>query len=512
MARSLMLSKLPKRWLCTWACACVLVLVGPAFAAEQTGKVLEDDWFALYLNGQKAGYQHEVITEKQGADGTLYESAVRSELAVARGGVSIRVVDDTTVTENGDGRLLSFAKSQAQGPLSLTWKGEVEGTELVVSVSAGGPATVKRVPVPEGLCPWALRKLGDKMGHEPGTKYTARAFVAEMPERPVEMSFEVTGREAVQVFEVTKWLHRTNSKMAILPHVDMTASQWADESGAIWLIRIELGPNMILEGRRTTRDLAQAADAPADILAASAIPTDKPIQAPRRLERLEALIEPVGGSTMLADIPSDAWQDVSRAGNGLRVTIRRAHGSPEKSYKLPYAGGEYADLLKPNVWLETGDPLVASMSHEAVGDATDALTAAKRIEAYVRSAIKQKGLDLGFATAAEAAKQKAGDCTEHAVLVAALARAAGIPSRVVGGLAYAERLPGAPGGGFGYHMWAEAYVGEWLPLDAALGGHDATHLVLVRSDLNQTGDLLSISAVIAQHLGGFRVRVVESSL
>jgi len=511
MLALVVLSKSPRLRLCTLAFACLLVLAAPAFAAGEPGKVLEDDWYALYLNGQKAGYEHEVVTEKQGVNGAVYASAVRNELAVSRAGVSVRVVDDTTVTENADGRLLSFTKRRTQGPLSMVWNGQVEGDELVVSVRAGGPATVKRMPAPEGLCPWALRKLGDKMGHEPGTKYTAKAFIADMPESPVQMSVEVAGREAVQVFEVTKWLHRTDATMRIPPGVDVTASQWSDESGTVWLIRVELGPNMRLESRKTTKDLAQAADAPADILAASVIPTDNPIPAPRRLERLQVVLEPVAGSTVAADIPSDPWQDVAPAGEGLRVTIRRAHGAPEKSYSLPYSGDEYADLVKPNVWLEAGDPLVSSMSREAVGDATDALTAARRIEAYVRSAVKEKGLDLGFATAAETAKQKAGDCTEHAVLVAALARAAGMPSRVVGGLVYAEKLPGAPRGGFGYHMWAEAYVGEWLPLDAALGGHDATHLALVRSDLNQTGDLLAISAAISRHLGGFKVHVVEGS-
>ena len=221
------------------------------------------------------------------------------------------------------------------------------------------------------------------------------------------------------------------------------------------------------------------------------------------------LLERVEGTDTAPSIPSDAYQDVEKNEEGFRVVIRRAHGSPEASYVLPYAGEEYAAQTEPNVWMETGDPLVVQMTKEALDGETDALRAAGRIEAYVRDAIGQKNLSLGFATAAEAAAQKTGDCTEHAVLAAAMARAAGMPSRVVGGLAYVENLMGLEGG-FGYHMWAEVYVGQWLPVDAALGGHDATHLALVRSDLNASGDLFEVSAAISQVFGGVRVRVLET--
>ena len=76
------------------------------------------------------------------------------------------------------------------------------------------------------------------------------------------------------------------------------------------------------------------------------------------------------------------------------------------------------------------------------------------------------------------AESREGDCTEHAVLLAALARACGIPARVAIGLVYVDQA-----GGFGYHMWTEMYLsGHWIPLDATLGqgGIGAAHLKLTR--------------------------------
>ena len=65
----------------------------------------------------------------------------------------------------------------------------------------------------------------------------------------------------------------------------------------------------------------------------------------------------------------------------------------------------------------------------------------------------------------EVARSLEGDCTEHAVLLAALCRARKIPARVAFGLVYYP-----PQKGFAYHMWNEVWIADrWIPLDATLG-------------------------------------------
>ncbi|MFC5473796.1 transglutaminase-like domain-containing protein [Paraherbaspirillum soli] len=60
--------------------------------------------------------------------------------------------------------------------------------------------------------------------------------------------------------------------------------------------------------------------------------------------------------------------------------------------------------------------------------------------------------------------QRSGDCTEYAYLAVALARANGIPARMVGGYVTDRNIaPRAEE----YHNWAELYVdGAWRLLDA----------------------------------------------
>lgn len=95
------------------------------------------------------------------------------------------------------------------------------------------------------------------------------------------------------------------------------------------------------------------------------------------------------------------------------------------------------------------------------------------LRAAVCRHISRKGLSTAFATAGETVRSRAGDCTEHAVLLAAALRAAGIPSRTVSGLVWTPRN-GVEGGAFLWHMWTQASIDDhWVDFDATLpGGRD----------------------------------------
>ena len=112
-----------------------------------------------------------------------------------------------------------------------------------------------------------------------------------------------------------------------------------------------------------------------------------------------------------------------------------------------------------------------------------------------------------MATASEVAESLSGDCTEHAVLLAAMLRARQIPSRVVVGLVYAEKLEA-----FGGHMWTEAYLdGHWLPLDATLGmgGIGSGHLKVADSSLLDNAPTPVAALLPTMHLwGGTKIEVV----
>ena len=122
-------------------------------------------------------------------------------------------------------------------------------------------------------------------------------------------------------------------------------------------------------------------------------------------------------------------------------------------------------------------------------------------------AIAAKNFSQAFATAAEVAESLEGDCTEHAVLLAAMARSRGIPARVAMGLVYMEGRQS-----LGYHMWNEVYVGgRWIGLDATLGrgGIGGGHLKLATSNL-QGASALSSFLPVATVLGRLKIEVLDA--
>jgi transglutaminase-like putative cysteine protease len=85
----------------------------------------------------------------------------------------------------------------------------------------------------------------------------------------------------------------------------------------------------------------------------------------------------------------------------------------------------------------------------------------------------------GFNLASTVARDKSGDCTEYAVLSAAMARALGHPAKVVFGtvIAYESGSVNAYG-----HAWTEVYSEHgWQRLDAALYGAGAKRLFYLPS-------------------------------
>ena len=122
------------------------------------------------------------------------------------------------------------------------------------------------------------------------------------------------------------------------------------------------------------------------------------------------------------------------------------------------------------------------LAQQGIGDAKEPLAQMQNLETFVRGFIRNKNLSVGYASALEVAKNPEGDCTEHAVLLAALGRSVGIPTRVVDGLAYTKHYAGVDHV-FVPHAWAQAWIdGKWQSFDAALMGFDAGHIALSVGD------------------------------
>lgn len=138
--------------------------------------------------------------------------------------------------------------------------------------------------------------------------------------------------------------------------------------------------------------------------------------------------------------------------------------------------------LKPTPWLQSDHPRLLAIARPIarlkLTDERKMALLAQRARPYL------KRIEFaGHFSALETLNRRAGDCTEAAVLLAALGRAAGIPTRVASGLVYSRESYHGVANVFLPHSWTLAYVdGRWRSFDAALDSFDSTHIALTVGD------------------------------
>jgi hypothetical protein len=183
-------------------------------------------------------------------------------------------------------------------------------------------------------------------------------------------------------------------------------------------------------------------------------------------------------------IPQTAEQRVAATRDGATVDICADCGPG-----LPTDPTYLSDALRPTAWLQSDRSEVRDIAAPVMGWRSGTRKMQSLLE---RARPYLYTLDfVGHYSALDTIRRRAGDCTEAAVLLAALGRAAGIPTRVVNGLVYSRQSYHGVSNAFMPHSWTLAYVdGAWRSFDLALDTFDATHIALTVGD----GDARSIQA------------------
>jgi transglutaminase-like putative cysteine protease len=153
-------------------------------------------------------------------------------------------------------------------------------------------------------------------------------------------------------------------------------------------------------------------------------------------------------------------------------------------------------FMAPDFNVESDDPQIRDVVRRILGDTSDPLSAAWKLLEWVYRNIEKKPV-LSIPSALEVLKTRVGDCNEHAVLLTALLRAAGIPARLGIGLVYSRDK-------FYYHAWTEAWLGEWITMDPILNQMpaDASHLKWVEGDLSRQVEIVRM-------VDALRIQVVD---
>jgi hypothetical protein len=205
-----------------------------------------------------------------------------------------------------------------------------------------------------------------------------------------------------------------------------------------------------------------------DFMAASSVPVDRSLGEAARVVALTLEASGLGDFKL----PTCHRQRVRPGKNGTVVIRLTCDRRVKKA--VPLTDKERAKYLQATVSVQAKEPAIQKLARKIIGKERNSLKIVRRLAKWVHRNLHQTNA-ANASTALDVLDNRAGDCTEHALLFVTLARAAGIPAREVGGLAYV----GGKRPLFGWHAWAEIHDGsQWVTVDPTWDQVyvDATHI------------------------------------
>jgi len=450
----------------------------------------QEDYLAIFLEGKKVGYAvntREVLDDK-------VKTTTQMTITLSRGQMPITIGITATCLETTKGEPLAFESRQQMSIVQMTVSGTIEPNGMMLKKT--GNVTERQKWLQGALLSEGLLLLQKEKGLKKGTAYKAKVFEPSSTD-VYEVNFIIGDKKPVDLLGRVVSLTEIRTTMINPLAGEVETVSFVDDDYVTQKSETPImGMNLVLIA--CPKEFALGPPEVLDLIDKMIILSPRPINNIQQAESITYYLSPKNQTDLkmtssvkdvikLESIPSTDIQTVSKTADGVVVKVSPVP-MPE-NVKIPYAGSDQKiiDYLKPSRFIQSDNEKIKALAKKAVGNTTDAAQAAKRIEDFVSKYVVNKNLSVGYASAVEVADSKEGDCSEFAVLTAALCRAAGIPAQVVVGIAYVSEWQGNKNC-FGGHAWTQAYIGDkWVGLDSAFkstgrGGFDAGHIALAVGD------------------------------
>lgn len=452
-----------------------------ASLAEET-LCRENQWYIIQIGMAPAGYIQEKVSRQLAArvEGAFEKVVTETEmkLVLNRMGSRVELSSLLSTEEDSQGRLVaSRSELKFSGQITVT-EAQVRAGTVELRVSSGGISYTRSISYkgellgPEGIRMMSvsrLRKIGDAV--------SAQTFV---PEASLITKLTRT-LQAEEMVEMGGWRIKALRMEESLEGVPMRRKLWLDEKGTL-LKQEETGPFGVIEIKladmRTALASVLSGKLPIDVYERSIVRSNIRLPRAKPLERLKVRLVHRNPDLGWPELDRPHQRVIEKTKGMVILEIQRPKHSPTTAFPVNLTE-KNRSYLEPNPYLQSDDPDIQWLVHDLVSGDKDVFEAALTLERWVaENLFFDPGLVL--APASEIFKDRRGTCLGYATLLATLARAAGIPARIVLGYVYALGM-------FGGHAWTEILAGEeWIPLDAAIvneGPADAARIAVVSSSL-----------------------------
>jgi transglutaminase-like putative cysteine protease len=452
----------------------------------------EPEWFGLYLLGKKAGWTRmEVVRERRGGSDVLVaRQETMVQASVGERNVERRQWDEKVYEARPGGRLVEYRSRRSGDGGDRTL--ELRCTPQVCQATfraEGGIPQIRDLPYPGETAEQAdpFRLAAALRGTVTGVQVEPEQLrVKKMKDSFLRRSrLRGAGVEVpVSIVSEMEEGDRIPAEVAV-----------ADDGR---VVEIHFGEALV--ARAEPEEVAKRLDR-VDLFGISRVPLPAPLPraVPQRIQyRLRGL--PAGFHD------ADGRQVYAPGAPGetvVTVTAREpAAARPGQDVPRGRVSEADRDLLRATPDVDSDNPEIARLAAEVVKGAPGVYAASSRLSHWVNRRL-EKVYGQSRDRASEVLRVGKGDCTEHALLFVAMARAAGIPARGVHGLVFAAYADGVPA--LYWHAWAEVKAGnEWIAVDPTFDQPvaDATHLALGRGTQVDSVALLGSLSVVAAEAKG----------
>lgn len=423
-------------------------------------------WYGVVFNGEKVGFTHlKLNVETQNLFKIECETVLRFKIL---GIIGKDISSKEIYFVNPDFTLSSFnCKIKLNGAFRKV-KGEVAEKNLEVSIETENSKDIQLIKLDENIYPGVAMYFYPLLnGIEIGKVYNYQVYHPETLTLE-KVSQEVISYERSTLFEGAAFKIKNTLG-------GMTSECWiSPEKGML----LEMGFHGIIifdrEDENSAKEyLYRNALAKNDLfLDFSLVKTDRPIPHPREVKYLVIEIKGIDDERLIIE---DSTQKAVRDGDVVRYYLNPTLPDREP-LELPNVDQQLRVYCRPSLYIQSSHHEIVAKADTILKGERSTFKAVKMLTKWVAQEVKDSLVDTF--SALDVLHKKEGDCQAHTYLYTALARAAGIPTKVVSGLVYMEDY------GFLYHSWAESYTGDWIPVDPTFGQVpvDATHIKLVEGE------------------------------
>jgi len=428
----------------------------------------KDSWMNILQNGRKIGSSHTTILNT--TKGYLLKETLYIRLNTM--GLIQDLILKTVGKLNKDFTLSSFDFEISSGRFNFSAQGSVSGNVLSVKTHSFGSTKDVHTKIKEKLyASSGIVNAAYASGMKPGDEFSLHVF------EPVSMSSEpvtikVIGKEKILNMGIQK-----NSMKVAIQYQGATQLAWIGENGEVIREKGLLGFSL----EKTTRKDALfgfLAESSQDLTEIASVKSNVIFENPLKLERINVEISGINTK----DVHLESGRQVLKD-NVLII-------QKEDLAKLPDVINDINTIpdrfVKPEPFIESDHPKILNLIEKIVTDDDTPLEKANKLMTWVHKNIEKRPV-LSLPDALATLINKVGDCNEHAVLLTALARAAGIPTRIEAGLVYLN-------GRFYYHAWNLLYIGKWITADSLFGQlpADVTHIRFSSGRMQQQLDIMNV--------------------